>query len=247
MDATPQLGDHLISPRPGFMHHGIYVGRGRVLHYGGNSTPGVRAKIEEVTLARFASDTGFAIVAYKDRRFPRPECVRRAYTRFGEDHYCVVSNNCQHFVEWCIVGVHKSGQVANRAGVAAGAVVATGTGLVSGLAAIGGGIAMAGVAPALAVTGLLARTIYRQNPGQPKSERVARRIGVTTTAAVSVFGAVSAFGSVGATAAGGAAVAAASPAIAAAALGYGAYRVSRTWLRRVDKRPLDALPAPAMV
>jgi hypothetical protein len=242
MDATPQLGDHLTSPRPGFMHHGIYVGRGIVLHYGGNSVPGVRAKVEEVTLARFASDGGFSVVAYKNRRFSRAESVRRAYTRLGEDHYCVVSNNCQHFVEWCIVGVHKSGQVANRAGVAAGAVVATGTGIVSGLAAIGGGVAMAGAAPALAVAGLLNRTIYRRNPGQQRSERVARRIGATTTAAVSVFGAVSAFGAASGTAAGGAAVAAASPAIAAAAIGYGAYRVSRKLLRRIDKPPLDALP-----
>ena len=28
-----QAGDHLISPRPGFTHHGLYVGNNEVIHY----------------------------------------------------------------------------------------------------------------------------------------------------------------------------------------------------------------------
>jgi Lecithin retinol acyltransferase len=250
-NGLPKIGDHLISRRPGFMHHGIYVGHERVIHYGGNST-GITAKVEEVTLQRFAGVNGFQIVPYRRRRFSREESVRRAYTRFGEDHYCVVSNNCQHFVEWCVMGIHRSGQVAARTGVAAGAVAAAGAvsgltapGIASGLSAIGtvaGGAAAAGIvvgaAPALAMTGLLTRTIYRQNPCQPKSERMARRIGAATTAAVGMAGAASIIGAPGL-------ATAASPAIAAAAIGYGAYRVSRRLLRRVDKRPLDALPPPA--
>jgi hypothetical protein len=277
MDALPEIGDHLISRRPGFMHHGIYLGSERVIHYGGNSVPGVRAKVEEIPLARFAGTNGYAVVPYKKRWFGREESVRRARTRLGEDLYCAVSNNCQHFVEWCIMGIHKSGQVSARTGVAAGAVVATGTGaavgavaaagamsglsgpgIVSGLAAIGAaagggvaaGLAFVGAAPALAVTGLLSRTMYRQNPGQPKSERVARRIGSATTVAIGMMSAVTAIGapSLGAASGGalvgGVVVAAASPAIAAAVAGYGAYRVSRKLLRRVDERPQDALPPP---
>ena len=118
------------------------------------------------------------------------------------------------------MGDHKSGQVSKRAGVAAGAVVATGTGaavgavaaagaasgvssgFASGLTALGAaagggavtGIAMVAAAPALAMTGLLSRTIYRHNPCQPKSERVARRIGTATTAAIGIVSTVSAFG-----------------------------------------------------
>jgi hypothetical protein len=253
------------------MHHGIYIGGGQVIHYGGNSKPGVRAKVEEVSLARFASTSGYAIVPYKKRRFSGEASVRRARARMGEDHYCTVSNNCQHFVEWCIMGIHKSGQVSSRTGVAAGAVVATGTGaavgavaavsgltgpgILSGLTAIGAatggglmtGLAFVGAAPALAVTGLLSRTMYRQNPGQPRSERVARRIGSATTVAIGMMSAVSAIGATGLSATGGGAmvggvvVAAASPAIAAAMIGYGAYRVSRKLLRRVDESAVDLL------
>jgi len=28
-----QAGDHLISPRPGFTHHGLYVGNNEVIHW----------------------------------------------------------------------------------------------------------------------------------------------------------------------------------------------------------------------
>ena len=33
MNDEPSLGAHLISPRNGYSHHGIYVGSGRVIHY----------------------------------------------------------------------------------------------------------------------------------------------------------------------------------------------------------------------
>ena len=33
-----QTGDHLISPRPGFTHHGLYVGNNEVIHYAGYSS-----------------------------------------------------------------------------------------------------------------------------------------------------------------------------------------------------------------
>src|ERR1700693_2534039 len=34
-DTEPQPGTHLVTPRHGYHHHGIYVGEGRVMHYGG--------------------------------------------------------------------------------------------------------------------------------------------------------------------------------------------------------------------
>ena len=33
-----QAGDHLVSPRPGFTHHGLYVGNNEVIHYAGYSS-----------------------------------------------------------------------------------------------------------------------------------------------------------------------------------------------------------------
>jgi len=34
-DQEPPLGSHLVTPRRGYLHHGIYVGAGKVVHYSG--------------------------------------------------------------------------------------------------------------------------------------------------------------------------------------------------------------------
>jgi len=41
----------------------------------------------------------------------RPEVVRRARSRLGEDRYHVLRNNCEHFCEWCVRGQNRSYQV----------------------------------------------------------------------------------------------------------------------------------------
>jgi len=46
-----------------------------------------------------------------DRKFDRAESVERAYSRLGEDDYHILFNNCEHFVSWCISGVHSSEQI----------------------------------------------------------------------------------------------------------------------------------------
>jgi hypothetical protein len=50
----PPLGAHLVTPRRGYTHHGIYVGRGRVVQYGGLSHGLRRGPVEEVALLQFA-------------------------------------------------------------------------------------------------------------------------------------------------------------------------------------------------
>ena len=37
--------------------------------------------------------------------------TERARSRLGENHYRLLSNNCEHFVEWCLYDVHRSFQV----------------------------------------------------------------------------------------------------------------------------------------
>jgi hypothetical protein len=34
--------------------------------------------------------------------------------RLGEDRYSVLTNNCEHFCEWCVRGEHRSYQVDER-------------------------------------------------------------------------------------------------------------------------------------
>jgi Lecithin retinol acyltransferase len=106
----PALGSHLVTPRLGFAHHGIYVGFGRVVHYGAYAHGLHRAPVEEVSLAGFTH--GHTLwVRPGAVHFEREEVVRRARARIGENSYRLLSNNCEHFCEWCLRGEHRSEQV----------------------------------------------------------------------------------------------------------------------------------------
>ena len=39
------------------------------------------------------------------------EIVRRARSRIGENDYRLLTNNCEHFCNWCLNGVSHSAQV----------------------------------------------------------------------------------------------------------------------------------------
>jgi HRAS-like suppressor 3 len=48
-----QPGDHLKVRRPGYWHHGIYVGDGRVVQFGGSVFDKPHARIAEVPFVEF--------------------------------------------------------------------------------------------------------------------------------------------------------------------------------------------------
>ena len=107
----PPLGAHLVTPRLGYTHHGIYVGRGRVVQYGGLSHGLRREPVEEVALLQFARGRRIWLRLEEPRQFDRDEVVHRARARLGEDRYNVLTNNCEHFCEWCVRGEPRSHQV----------------------------------------------------------------------------------------------------------------------------------------
>jgi len=108
----PALGAHLVTPRRGYTHHGIYVGQGRVIHYGGLSTGFQVRPVEEISLADFAGGFGW-VVKTQPAAFTASEIVSRARSRVGEDSYQLVKNNCEHFCVWCRIGHAYSEQVAS--------------------------------------------------------------------------------------------------------------------------------------
>jgi hypothetical protein len=107
----PPLGSHLITPRRGYLHHGIYVGDGKVVHYAGLAGGLHRGPVEEVPLARFTRGRPVWLKSRGPASFECREVIQRARSRVGEDCYRLLTNNCEHFCEWCLRGEHRSYQV----------------------------------------------------------------------------------------------------------------------------------------
>jgi len=106
----PPLGAHLITPRLAYAHHGIYVGAGAVVHYAAFASHWRRGPVEEVSLSRFAQRHPVWVRPAGPDALRSEEIVRRARSRLGENRYRLLSNNCEHFSEWCVHGEHRSPQ-----------------------------------------------------------------------------------------------------------------------------------------
>jgi len=107
----PVLGAHLITQRRGYEHHGIYVGGGMVIHYAGFAKSAHRGPVEEVSLEQFADGHAVAVRPHPFPKFSGAETVLRARSRLGENHYRLLTNNCEHFCAWCLLGESRSEQV----------------------------------------------------------------------------------------------------------------------------------------
>lgn len=104
-------GAHLATPRLGYRHHGLYAGNGRVLHYRGMSRWLVRGPVEEISLEQFAGGRAIEVLAAPASPHEACAAIERARSRLGEDRWRLWSNNCEHFVTWCLHGVPRSSQV----------------------------------------------------------------------------------------------------------------------------------------
>jgi Lecithin retinol acyltransferase len=114
LEREPPLGAHLTTSRRGYTHHGMYVGHDRVVHYSGLSGFRQCGPVEEVSLSRFAAGHSVQIVDRGRSMYSPYEIVRRARSRIGENDYRLLTNNCEHFCNWCLYGVSRSAQVERR-------------------------------------------------------------------------------------------------------------------------------------
>jgi hypothetical protein len=110
-DREPPLGSHLVTPRRGYLHHGIYVGALKVVHYSGFARGLRRGPVEEVPFANFACGQHVWVKSDAPSDFNVREVICRAHSRVGEDRYRLLTNNCEHFCEWCLHGTPRSFQV----------------------------------------------------------------------------------------------------------------------------------------
>ena len=112
-DSLP-LGAHIMTPRRGYAHHGVYVGGGRVVQYAGFSCGLRRGPIEEISFRDFTGPRGVWVQVSTRAHFAGSEIVRRARSRLGENRYQLFTNNCEHFCHWCLHGEPRSYQVEHR-------------------------------------------------------------------------------------------------------------------------------------
>jgi hypothetical protein len=104
-------GAHLATQRRGYVHHGIYIGNGKVIHYAGLSRRLCRGPVEIVSVEDFAAGFGFEVIAHLRVQYSGLEVVRRALSRLGERNYKLLTNNCEHFCMWCLFGQARSEQI----------------------------------------------------------------------------------------------------------------------------------------
>lgn len=109
-------GDILRVFRGIYYHYGVYVGNGRVVHFCSttrNELDSLSADIVETSLSRFANGDPVSVDTQIVPMFDREEVVRRARRSIGTKlgTYNLLSNNCEHFANWCRCGRSMSTQV----------------------------------------------------------------------------------------------------------------------------------------
>ena len=113
LDGSLVAGARLVVYRRGYRHHGISAGGGSVIHYAGRgSYP--QGCVEEISLQDFIGNRPFHVGTAPDRVRAR-DVVRRARSRLGECRYDLLTNNCEHFCNWCELGESRSQQVESLA------------------------------------------------------------------------------------------------------------------------------------
>ena len=120
---VPFVGEHLISPRTGFVHHGIGDDQGGVLNYAGLSDGLSSAPVLRSSFHDFSQGHKIVVQPHKNRKYSLLESVKRAEQRLGESNYDAPSNNCEHFVNWCIDDKVKSKQVEKIATYTTGIII----------------------------------------------------------------------------------------------------------------------------
>lgn len=119
----PDIAAHLVVRKFGYTHHGLYCGLDEenepfLIHYSGLADGLQAGPVEVISLQEFCSSGSVYMQPHADRKFSREESVQRAKKRLGEQCYNLHSNNCEHFVNWCISGHHFSDQVTGAGKVA---------------------------------------------------------------------------------------------------------------------------------
>jgi hypothetical protein len=125
-----QPGDHLRVWRGFYFHHGVYVGDGRVVQFGGRVSDKPRARIVEVEFAAFERGGNASVVEHGRHTWPGiwdlppadpPEKIVERARWLVEHHpdgaYNLFGRNCETIANWCVAGYGESHQWRRAQGV----------------------------------------------------------------------------------------------------------------------------------
>lgn len=137
----------------GYMHHGIDVGDGTVVHARPDDfrNPFAGGRVVRTSLEDFAAGRPVRTVVDPPAQFDADAIVNRALAAVGREGYSPVIDNCEHFATWCATGRRASRQV--------DLLMARATGLVARAAAAMSARAAAGAAERIAVRTVLGTTV----------------------------------------------------------------------------------------
>jgi len=136
-----------------YMHHGIDVGDGTVVHARPDDfrNPWGGGRVERTSHADFAAGQQVLVTNEPAAVHGPDEIVARALKHVGRSGYCPVIDNCEHFATWCATGARTSRQVDIVLGRICGAATRT-------MAAMSARVA-AGTAERVAVRTALGTTV----------------------------------------------------------------------------------------
>lgn len=188
-----------------YLHHGIDVGDGTVVHACPDDfrRPFAGGRVVRSSRAEFAGAATVRTTTEPPAAFGNAEVVARALALVGRAGYCPVVDNCEHFANWCATGRRASRQVEIVVGrlvtAAARTVAAVAVGAAAATAersairsVVGGamGLGLAGLVPATLAgeAGALVAEWRAHQAGwsAAESRRAGDAAGLATTAAVAV-------------------------------------------------------------
>ena len=111
-EADLLTGDHIYVKRRRrlYVHHGIYMGDGKVINFTGSVREKKDPKVQETDLSRFLKGGTLRRRDYEER-LPASETINIAKEQLSDGSYSMLWNNCEHFATYCATGKRKSRQV----------------------------------------------------------------------------------------------------------------------------------------
>ena len=97
-----KIGDHICRDRILYVHHGIYVGNGEVIHFAPRKFKVLHICVHAVALEKFMRGRNVYRVSTSGNGYSGNVIAERARQRLNDyEPFNLAFNNCEHFVRWC--------------------------------------------------------------------------------------------------------------------------------------------------